>query len=309
MNFDAIGFGKELYNIRNTMNLTIEETGFLSDVNEKTIYRLENGKNKASRNTLNQLSKVYKKDLFSLLYKHMDNPMDKWNKIVETTENQLYIDDMDGISYGIEELRKLPLNEFNLFDEINIMHYIGILESTYFDIKEKSRSLSIERLEHSLKFNIPYFNLVNYKNYNYSPMEIRLIMNLATLKYYMTKNNFYRDILSHLLSLDLNDVVITPKIILNLASMYQENYEYNKVLSLVNYGITYCIKNQNLQALPKLYFRKFVGELNLDFKCYMESLNKAIFTAEINNQEFLKQQFISSAYRYYNIKLDYLKNV
>ena len=237
----------------------------------------------------------------------MDNPMDKWNKIVETTENQLYIDDMDGISYKIEELRKLPLNEFNLFEEINIIHYIGLLESTYFDIKEKSRFSSIERLEQSLKFNIPYFDLVNYKNHNYSPMEIRLIMNLATLKYYMTKNNSYRDILYHLLSLDLNDVVITPKIILNLASMYQEIYEYNKVLSLVNYGITYCITNQNLQALPKLYFRKFVSELNLDFKCYMESLNKAIFTAEINNQEFLKQQFISSAYRYYNIELDYLK--
>ncbi len=304
MDYDIIGFGKKLYDIRNNLNLTIEETSFLSQINEKTVYRIEHAKNKASKNTLDQLSKIYKIDLLSLLYKYIDDPLIKWNTIVETAETQLYIDDVDGISCKIEELRKLPLDKFNLFEEINIIHYIGLLESTYSDIKEKSRSSSIERLEHSLKFNIPYFDLVNYKNHNYSPMEIRLIMNLATLKYYMTRNNSYMDILSHLLTLDLNDKVITPKIILNLSTMYHINNEHIKALSLTNFGIKYCIKNQNLQALPKLYFRQFVSELNLDIKCYMESLNNALFTAEINNQYFLKRQFIASAKTYYNIQLD-----
>lgn len=73
MDLDRDGLGKALKSIRNELGLSIEEASFLAGINEKTIYRIEHGKNKVSMNTLDKLSVVYKRDLFAVYNKYVMN--------------------------------------------------------------------------------------------------------------------------------------------------------------------------------------------------------------------------------------------
>lgn len=126
-------------------------------------------------------------------------------------------------------------------------------------------------------------------------------MNLSSMAYSLYKDEILVEILNHLLTILHNDKILYPKLILNLSTICHSKSDYKKSLSLIDYGIEYSINNNNVNALPKLFFRKFSSELNLEISNYKNSLDKAILMAEINNQSFLKDRFIMSAEKYYGI--------
>lgn len=304
MCFDISGFGKELQFIRKELNLTIEEASFLAGINEKTIYRIEHGKNKISRKTLDKLSIAYKKDLIPIYNKYVLNPQMFLSDLIFHAEESLYIDNIEGIETSISELEELRLNQFMSYDRLFIEYYKKLLEATYIDLKYSNRVDAINLLLDSIKFQITDFQIFNYKNFNYSPIEKRILMNLLTMEYDFYEDEICVEILHHLLTLSNYDRILYPKISLNLSTIYHKKGNYRKSLYFTEKGIMYCIKNKSLDVLPKLFFRKFSSELILEIGTYKESLNKAIFTAEINNQEFLKKRFTTSAEKFYGVKLD-----
>ena len=302
MKFDLFEFGKEMHSIRKNLSLSIEEASFLADISERTISRIENGKNKISKSTLDKLSCAYKRDLFSIYNKYQYNPKLKLNNLIIDTERKLSVEDSLGIKTNINELEKLPLDLFTAYEELYIKYYIKLLESTYIDIQDNDRQEAISTLLNFIKSQFYGFEMKNHKNFNYSPIEIRVLMNLSSMDYNLYKDETSFEILSHLLSLSNVDNFIYPKLILNLSTIYHNKKSYYKSLELVEYGINYCINNENKEILSKMFFRKFSSELNLGMNNYKDSLNKAILLAEINNNEYLKKIFITSARKIYNVQ-------
>lgn len=301
---DLIEFGKELYYIRKELNLSIEEASFLAKVNEKTIYRIEHGKNKISTSTLDKLSCVYKRDLFYIYNKYLNNPKEVLNNLIIDSEKRLYVEDTLGIQININKLQELPLTNFTSYEKLYIKNYIKLLESTYIDVEYKNRKKAINVLLDFIKSEIYGFKLSNYKNFNYRSIEIRILMNLSAMGHNFYQNEISFEILSYLLGISHRDDIIYPNLILNLSTIYHNKKNHDKSLDLIDYGIQYSIYNDSKDILSKLFFRKFTSELNLGIDNYKDSLNKAILLAEINDQKYLKNIFINSAERFYNVSYD-----
>lgn len=304
MTLDKIGFGKELQSIRKELNLTIEEASFLAGVSEKTIYRIEHGINKISINTLDKLSVAYKKDLFAVYNKYVTNPEIKLLNLINRAEKSLYIDDFKNIEMCINELKKISLKQFTSYRKLFIKYYIKLLEATYVDLKYSDRSEAIKLLIDTIKSETYDFNIINYKNFNYSPIEKRILMNISTMSYDLCKDKLCIEILTYLLTLLDGDNIVYPKAALNLSTLHHRKGSYEKCIALTNKGIDYCIKNNSLDVLPKLLFRKFSSEVILDKKEHKDTLKKAIFMAEVNNQEYLKEIFKNDAEKIYGVVID-----
>jgi len=304
MCLDKHGLGRELQSIRKELNLTIEEASFLAGINEKTIYRIEHGINKVSSSTLDKLSIAYKKDLFTIYNKYISNPKIKLSNIIREAEKSIYIDNLENIKTCINQLTKLELNQFTSYEVVFIKYYIKLLEATYIDLKYYDRLKAVNLLINSIKSEINDFQIINYKNFNYSSIEKRILMNIATMAYSLYEDKTCIGLLSHIITLSNNDNILYPKSVLNLSTVYHKKGDFKKSFYLTDKGITYCIKNKCLYVLPKFFFRKFTSELNLGLKNYEETLRKAIFLAEINHQEYLKDIFITSAKNIYGVAID-----
>ncbi|SDX13189.1 hypothetical protein [Tepidimicrobium xylanilyticum] len=172
------------------------------------------------------------------------------------------------------------------------------------DLKYHDRSEAIYLLIESIKSKIYAFQISNYKNFSYSPIEKRILINISTMAYSLYVDETYLNLLSHIRTLLYEDNILFPKSVINLATLYYIKGEYEKSLYFSDKGIEYCIKNKSLDILPKFFFRKFTSELNLGFKNYEETLRKAIFLAEINDQEYIKNIFIRNAEKYYGVTVD-----
>lgn len=304
MNFDKDGFGMALKSIRKKLGLTIEEACFIAGINEKTLYRIEYGKNNITMNTLDKLSIAYKMDLFDIYNEYMLDSKTKLLNLINKAEKSIYVDDLENIEACINHLKKFPLNKLPSYKEISIKHYIRLLEATYVDLKYSDRTEAIKILINSIKSEINDFDISNYKNFNYSPIEKRILMNISTMKYDLDEDKIFIEILNYLSTLLEDNIILYPKIILNLAAIYHVKEDYDKCLNLTKNGIDYCIKNKNFDIMPKFFFRKFTTEAILGMKDYKDTLKKAVFMAEINNQEYLKRIFINSAKNFYNTSID-----
>lgn len=228
MALDKIGFGKELQSIRKGLNLTIEEASFLAGVSEKTIYRIEHGINKISINTLDKLSVAYKKDLFAVYNKYVTNPEIKLLNLINRAEKSLYIDDLKNIEMCINELKKISLKQFTSYKKLFIKHYIKLLEATYVDLKYSDRSEAIKFLIDAIKSEIYDFNFINFKNFNYSPIEMRLLMNTSTWESQYRDDYLCIDILTFLLPFLEEDNFLYPKTLINLSTLHYIKGNYKK---------------------------------------------------------------------------------
>lgn len=305
MDFDKVGFGKALQSIRNELGLTLEEVSFLAGVSEKTVYRIEYGINKVTERTLDRLSIAYKMDLTPIYNQFLKTPKNTLKSLVNVAEKSLFDNDFENIEKCINELTKIPLKELSLYDEAFVKYYMNLLLATYVDLKDNNRAEALNILKKSLKNGIYNFDFKKYKNFNYSSIEKRILMNICSLSYdFYGNNNLFVDILSHLASMSNKDNTLFPKIILNLASAYFMENDCKKTLCLVDEGISYCINNKCFEVLPMLFFRKFTAEVILDAENHIDTFKKAIFAAEVNNQEYLKKSFTKSAEKIYGIKVD-----
>ena len=243
-------------------------------------------------------------DLFYIYNKHLQNPKNIFNNLVIDSEKKLDIEDSSGIQTNINTIKELPLNDFNSYEKLYIKNYMTLLESTYIDVEYNDRREAINVLLKFLKSQIYGFKVNNYKNFNYSPIEERILMNLSAMGYNLYKNETSFEISSHLLDISHRDDIVYPKLFLNLSTIYHYKSNYKKSLDLSQEGIQYCLKNSNKDILSKLFFRKFTSELNLGIDNYKNSLNKAILLAEINNNDYLENIFINSAEKFYNVSYD-----
>lgn len=303
MEINIVAFGNKLKSIRNELNLTIEEVSFSANINEKTVYRIENGKNKVTNSTLEKLSIVYKRDLIEMYNQLFKNHKEILNVIIHRSEKALYNDDTVGIHKEINELKGLPMKYFSSYEEMFIKYYIKLLEAAYVDLENTNRFESVKLLTKTIKNQIYNFELVNYKNFNFSPIEARILMNLSIMAYNLYKSELSLEILTFILPSLNCDRIIYPKLILNLSTIYHIKEDFGKSLSLVNEGIEFCINNRNFEALSKLFFRKFTSELKLGISNYKDSLQKAIFLAEMSKQDSNKNKFKESAKKIYGVEI------
>lgn len=301
MSLDKLSLGKELRDLRENLNITIEEVSFLADINEKTIYRIEYGKNNITKNTLDKLSKAYKIDLLPIYNKYIKNPKVILNNLVLNSKNILNIDDMNALEINIEYLKSLNLKEYNSYEVHFIKHYIILLTSTVIDVKYNDREKAVKQLMYSIKSEIHDFKIDSYKDFNYSPIEKRLLMNLGVLsnKFYNNKKSI--DMLEYLLPLVKNHKDLYPKLAFNLSSIYQTKDEYTNSLNFITKGIDYSISNKNFDSLSKLFFRKFSAEINLNIDSYKDSLRRAVFMEEINKQDYIKNVILKVSKDFYSV--------
>src|SRR5690606_30308094 len=140
------------------------------------------------------------------------------SNMIHTAEKSLYIDNLKSIETCINQLTKLELAQFTSYEKMFIKYYTKLLEATYVDLKYYDRLEAINLLINSIKSEINDFQIRNYKNFNYSPIEKRILMNISTMAYSFYEDKTYIGMLSYLITLLNNNNILYPKSVLNLAT-------------------------------------------------------------------------------------------
>lgn len=161
----------------------------------------------------------------------------------------------------------------------------------------------LNKLIKTIKISTPTFDLLNYELFIYSPMEIRILMNIALILNKMGYKEKYRDILKFCLeNLDFKDKLF-PKICHNLAGAYRRNKDFHKSLVYSNMGIESLQKSNSINGLNVLYYGKGIAEYKLGKKEYIETLNISLLLSKTFNQHKIVDSIIDNCKNVFGIDL------
>lgn len=294
MYFDLESFGAYIRDRRKSLNYTQKDVADMALVSTDTLRKIENGKVLANQATLEYLSAVLKEDLnFVLLKFRLDNYRnfsEKVNGIENKIENGNYL----GLVEDAEDLKKIlsTLNPYSYtykhIKQLSLLVESIILKTINFQYEE-----ALTKLIEALKLTTTTFSIDSYRNFSYSDMEVRILMNLALLENKLGNIDLCQDILIFSLN-HLGDESIELKLglIYNLANIFHMKGLNEKALAYANKGVALSIENNNLSILGLLYSRKGMTEFYLDDDNHLESLKIALTLHTIAGQNELRQNLL-----------------
>jgi transcriptional regulator with XRE-family HTH domain len=312
--YDLSNFGIELRSIRQkngyTQNYVKEHTG----VNEDTLRRIENGTVIPKYETLEILSSLYKTDLLLLLQTHRRDKhfydYYRWlDQIIAnndihllvklTSEYKKCIHDDNSPSFMINNAE---LKQFELL----------LLGIKLFNSDDQSdHKNTVDTLTNALKLTISDFSIINFKNYSYNLLEIRILFLLGLLKEKCNDRHASSEILKYVLTYlvdnsefdeDVQKIVI--KCYCNISYNFHRIDDDISALNYANAGIDFCVKNSNLNCLYLLYARKGVAEFFLKEPNYIDALTKSIHLLQINKQFDLAELYTKTFKEKYNVSIN-----
>ena len=241
MYYNLAVFGEKLRNIREKLHLTQKQAADMAYVDERTLRRTEQGQVIPKLETLEALSVIYKTDLVSaiiesrindysiLLKMQRDVDLKLINEETLNFDNELKI--LEEMSDEIEnEYYRMIITRFRLF-------LYGI---KYYKNKEYTKAL--EAYTSAIRQTLSGFTLDNFREYEFSSMEIRILMDIALVFDKLEQHERYKDILEFCFELCGEDNEIYPRICHNLAAIYRKNEEFIRALDYTYKGINSCKK-------------------------------------------------------------------
>ena len=218
-------FGNKLKTIRIECDMTQAKVAKLSTVSIDTLRRIENGYVTPRYETLVTLTNIYQKDLLKLFDNYTEdlNLVTYYNQIDEAIlENDLSI-----AKTLYDELVSEVINEDvekNQVDQINYKQILCFLETRqlFYDKRHEIKNTIEHNIIESIKLRIHDFQLDKFEKYNYTHVELRLLLLLA-INYQPTNH-------------------LKPKVLIFLNSMLiKNNFEkYNMELRLkILYHLSY----------------------------------------------------------------------
>jgi transcriptional regulator with XRE-family HTH domain len=303
MYYNLQGFGGKIRSIRTNLGFTQKDVCELSDIHIDTLRKIENGKVFPAQKTLDLISPILKKDLNKLLLSYRLNKYSSFEKIKNRLESKIDRDEYQTLSVELGDLKALLNTESNTHFINLINQLILLIESIILNKKYSKTNESLGKLIEAIKITTPTFSLDNYKNFAYSSMELRILMDIALLDNKIKSTEKSLEIMEFCIkTVDPNEELY-PKICYNLSYTYHRLDMDKNALKYSNLGIEYCTKHRNYNGLNLLYFRKGIAEYLLGYKTYMDSLEKCIHFCEILSQYKLRDMVITNCKKLYDIDI------
>ena len=291
MYYNLAVFGDKLRNIREKLHLTQKQAADMAYVDERTLRRTEQGQVIPKLETLEALSVIYKTDLVSAIIESRINDysillkMQRGVDLKLINEETLNFDNelkiLEEMSDEIEnEYYRMIITRFRLF-LYGIRHY-----------KNKEYTKALEAYTSAIRQTLSGFTLDNYREYEFSSMEIRILMDVALVFDKLEQHERYKDILEFCFELCGEDNEIYPRICHNLAAIYRYNEEFIRALDYTHKGINSCKKNMFSDTLAVLYYGKAFAECKLGDEEYKNSINTALTLCKVFGQTELQERII-----------------
>ena len=291
MYYNLFLFGKRLKDIREKLGLTQKQVVDMALIDERTLRRMERGKVIPKLETLEALSVIYKTDLVSAI---IESRITDYSMLLQTQRNidlKLINEEMSNFDNELKLIDKLLENIENEYYKILITQFKFFLYGIRY-YKNKEYQNAIDMYINAIKQTLNDFLLDNYKEYSFSLMEIRILMNIALVEDKCEQDEKYEEILKFCINQCDENNEIYPRICHNLAGVYRKKEEYSRALFYDNKGIEICKKNMFADTLAVLYYGKAFVEYRLEKTEYKKSLDLSLQLCKIFEQIELMKQII-----------------
>ena len=291
MYYNLFLFGKRLKDIREKLGLTQKQVVDMALIDERTLRRMELGKVIPKLETIEALSVIYKTDLVSAI---IESRITDYSMLLQTQRNidlKLINEEMSNFENEFKLIDKLLENIENEYYKILITQFkLFLYGIRYYKNKEYQSALNM--YINAIKQTLNDFSLDNYKEYSFSLMEIRILMNIALVEDKCEQDEKYEGILKFCVNQCDENNEIYPRICHNLAGVYRKKEEYSRALLYDNKGIEICKKNMFADTLAVLYYGKAFAEYRLEKTEYKKSLDLSLQLCKIFEQIELMKQII-----------------
>ena len=291
MYYNLFLFGKRLKDIREKLGLTQKQVVDMALMDERTLRRMERGKVIPKLETLEALSVIYKTDLVSAI---IESRITDYSMLLQTQRNidlKLINEEMSNFDNELKLIDKLLENIENEYYKILITQFKFFLYGIRY-YKNKEYQNAMDMYINAIKQTLNDFSLDNYKEYSFSLMEIRILMNIALVEDKCEQDEKYEGILKFCVNQCDENNEIYPRICHNLAGVYRKKEEYSRALFYDNKGIEICKKNMFADTLAVLYYGKAFVEYRLEKTEYKKSLDLSLQLCKIFEQIELMKQII-----------------
>ena len=291
MYYNLFLFGKRLKDIREKLGLTQKQVVDMALIDERTLRRMERGKVIPKLETLEALSVIYKTDLVSAI---IESRITDYSMLLQTQRNidlKLINEEMSNFDNELKLIDKLLENIENEYYKILITQFKFFLYGIRY-YKNKEYQNAMDMYINAIKQTLNDFSLDNYKEYSFSLMEIRILMNIALVEDKCEQDEKYEGILKFCINQCDENNEIYPRICHNLAGVYRKKEEYSRALFYDNKGIEICKKNMFADTLAVLYYGKAFVEYRLEKTEYKKSLDLSLQLCKIFEQIELMKQII-----------------
>lgn len=291
MYYNLFLFGKRLKDIREKLGLTQKQVVDMALIDERTLRRMERGKVIPKLETLEALSVIYKTDLVSAI---IESRITDYSMLLQTQRNidlKLINEEMSNFDNELKLIDKLLENIENEYYKILITQFKFFLYGIRY-YKNKEYQNAMDMYINAIKQTLNDFSFDNYKEYSFSLMEIRILMNIALVEDKCEQDEKYEEILKFCINQCDENNEIYPRICHNLAGVYRKKEEYSRALFYDNKGIEICKKNMFADTLAVLYYGKAFVEYRLEKTEYKKSLDLSLQLCKIFEQIELMKQII-----------------
>ena len=244
MYYNLFLFGERLKSIREKLGLTQQQVVDMAFIDERTLRRMELGKVIPKLETLEALSVIYKTDLVSAI---IESRITDYSMLLQTQRNidlKLINEEMSNFENEFKLIDKLLENIENEYYKILITQFkLFLYGIRYYKNKEYQSALNM--YINAIKQTLNDFSLDNYKEYSFSLMEIRILMNIALVEDKCEQDEKYEGILKFCVNQCDENNEIYPRICHNLAGVYRKKEEYSRALLLLNTDL----KKLNIKSL------------------------------------------------------------
>ena len=291
MYYNLFLFGERLKSIREKLGLTQKQVVDMAFIDERTLRRMELGKVIPKLETLEALSIIYKTDLVSAI---IESRITDYSMLLQTQRNidlKLINEEMSNFENEFKLIDKLLENIENEYYKILITQFKFFLYGIRY-YKNKEYQSALNMYINAIKQTLNDFSLDNYKEYSFSLMEIRILMNIALVEDKCEQDEKYEEILKFCVNQCDENNEMYPRICHNLAGVYRKKEEYSRALLYDNKGIETCKKNIFADTLAVLYYGKAFAEYRLEKTEYKKSLDLSLQLCKIFEQIELMKQII-----------------
>lgn len=292
MNIGLVPFGKELRCMRTKLGLTQNDVSGLTGINTETLRRIEGGRVMPKFETLSNLSSVYKIDLNKLFLKYRFEDYDYIYELKDKLESKFDRDEFATLDTELKELNAIISDLSNSYFKDYLTQLTLLTDAVILYKDEAKLNEAFDKLIRAMLITLPTFDLRKYQSLFYSPMEIRILMNIALVFNKMKNSSKYLEMLEFCMSSVDVTQELYPKLCHNLAGAYTRSKDYIKALSYSNKGIESSQVNRNTNGLNLLFYGKGIAEHYLGRSEYKDSILTAIYLCKAFGQEKLKDRII-----------------
>ncbi|NBG89479.1 helix-turn-helix transcriptional regulator [Isachenkonia alkalipeptolytica] len=269
-------FGLYLRKLREEKKLTQTYVAKAAQVSEKTYRRIEMDKAIPRIDTLEEMSILFKEDLVLRFLKYNSQGMEMFETIKEDIEKKILQDNFDKLNGYIPKLKSFIATIKKPYYILQYRQYILLIEGIVLYRKKDRYPKALEKFIQGILISNKEFSVEHFRDFSYSPMEHRLLMNIALTFNRTGDQKKYIEILAFIMDeIDHSDEIYAI-IASNLGIAYKRTEKYVDSIGMMEKGINYCQEKSDYSMLPLLYYGKGVSEYYLNDDSYKCSFINAV---------------------------------